>query len=74
MCLYTVFDLLILDGFSICELLIVTTAPFNYHLKSFFDSILLYSIIGGYFHTNFLVAVDAVTTNDNENDDEVFFY
>ena len=74
--LLTVSYLLILHGFSVCELLIFTTTLFNFHLKNFFDSILLCSIIGGYFHTNFLVAVDdAAATNDeddDENGDEVF--
>ena len=75
--LLTVSYLLILHGFSVCELLIFTTTLFHFHLKNFFDSILLFSIIGCYFHTNFLVAVDdaAAATNDeddDENGDEVF--
>ena len=74
--LLTVSYLLILHGFSVCELLILTIAPVHFHLKSFFNSILLFSITGGYFHTNFLVAIDdaaaANDEDDDENGDEVF--
>ena len=74
--LLTVSYLLILHGFSVCELLIFTTTLFHFRLKSFFDLILLCSITDDYFNTNIIVAIDdAAATNDeddDENGDEVF--